>query len=89
MLEGSGFLLRYDDPEKLVDVATHWDHVDKFKFSASTGGAFAETLMFIDDKVLRIIVLKVEASECQRSASFRIWTDETRTLRLECVGYVN
>jgi hypothetical protein len=24
---GSSFVLRHDDPEKLIDVAVHWDHL--------------------------------------------------------------
>jgi hypothetical protein len=88
LLEGGGFTLRNDEPEKVIDVAAHWDHVDKYRFNAPHGH-FAETFNYIDDKELRTIVIKVEASGYQRSASFRIWTDNARALHLEYIGYVN
>jgi len=88
LLEGGGFSLRHDDPEKLVDVAAHWDHMDKFRFNGPHG-SFAESLHYIDDKEQRTFVLRVEALECQRSASFKIWTDETRAIHLEYIGYVS
>jgi hypothetical protein len=81
LLEGGGFTLRHDDPEKFVDIASRWNHVDKFRFTAPYG-AFAETLKFIDDKLTRTIVLKVDAFECQRSATFEIWTDTRRRLSI-------
>lgn len=89
LLEGAGFVLRYDDPEKLLDVASHWDHMDKYRFSAPIGGGFADTLSYIDDKPVRTIVIRVVASESQRSATFKISVDETRALHLEYVGYVD
>lgn len=89
LLEGGGFTLRHDDPEKLVDIASHWDHVEQYRFNAPLGVGFAETLQFIDDKLPRTIVIKIEASGYQRSATFRIWTDISRALHLEYIGYVN
>ena len=72
LLDGAGFTLRHDDPEKIVDVAAHWDHVDKFRFNAPIGGGFAETLGYIESKQPLTIIIKVVAVECQRCASFRI-----------------
>ena len=72
LVGGVGFTQRHDDPEKLVDVAGHWNHVDKFRSCAPIGGTFAEALGYIDAKETRTIVIKVVATECQRSASFRL-----------------
>lgn len=88
-LEGGGFYLGHDDPEKFVDVASHWGHVDKYRFSAPLGGGFFQTLEYIDDQPMRMVVIKVSAFECQRSASFKLWTDEAKSLHLEFVGYVS
>jgi len=88
LLEGSGFILRHDDPEKLIDIADHWNHVDRYRFHAPHGW-FAETLNYLDDKIDRTIVIKVLAFECQRSASFKIWTDASRALHLDYIGYVD
>jgi hypothetical protein len=88
LLEGAGFTLRHDDPEKLVDIATHWDHVDKFRFNSPASGGFAETLLFIDDEPARTFVVKIEATGCQRSATFRLSTDDSRALHLDFIGYV-
>jgi len=82
------FTLRPDDPEKLIDIATHFDHVDKFRFNGPVS-TFAESLNYLDDKQPLTIVLRVEAVECQRSASFRFWTDANRAVHLEMIGYVS
>ncbi len=89
LLDGAGFTLRHDDPEKFVDVAAHWDHVDKFRFSAPIGGGFAETLSYIESKQPLTIVIKVVAIECQRCASFKIWTDEAKAMHLQFISYVS
>jgi hypothetical protein len=89
LLEGGGFTLRHDDPEKLIDIATHFDHVDKFRFNAPANGMFAETLNFIDDQPSRTILVKIEATGYQRSASFRLSTDDAKALRMEFLGYAN
>lgn len=89
LLDGANFTLRHDDPEKFIDVATHWDHIDKFRFSAPLGSVFAEALGYIDSEKERKIMIKVVAAECQRSASFRIWTDNTKTMHLKFIGYVS
>jgi hypothetical protein len=67
LFEAGGFTLRHDDPEKLIDIAAHWGHVDRYRFHAPHGW-FAETLNYLDDKIDRIIVIKVLAFESQRSA---------------------
>ena len=89
LLEGGGFTLRHDDPEKFIDVATHWNHVDQYRFHTPPHGGLAETLNYIEDNLPRTIVIKILAFECQKSASFRIWTDKTKALHLEYIGYVN
>jgi hypothetical protein len=89
LLEGGGFTLRHDDPEKFVDIASQWNHVDKFRFIAPYYGAFAETLNYIDDRILRTIVVKADAFECQRSATFEIWTDASKTLHMNFIGYTS
>jgi len=38
LLDGGGFTLRHDDPEKLIDIAAHWDHVDNFRFNSPVAG---------------------------------------------------
>jgi len=86
-LADSGFTIRWDDPEKFVDVATHWDHVNQYRFQTPQGW-FAETLNFLDDSIVRTIVIKVEAFECQRSASFKISTDAEKAIHLDYIGYV-
>jgi hypothetical protein len=82
LLEGGGFILRPDDPEKLFDLVAHWDHVTKFRFNAP-GGWWAETMIYIDDGPPRIIEIKFEATELQKTFLFRIWTDESKKLHLE------
>jgi hypothetical protein len=87
-LADSGFTVRWDDPEKFVDVATHWDHVNQYRFNTPLGW-WAETLNFLEDTTPRTIVIKAEAFECQRSASFKLWTDAEKALHLDYIGYVN
>jgi hypothetical protein len=90
ILDGGGFTLRHDEPEKLVLVATHWNHVDKFRFNAPAAAVgFGEQLMFIEDKEPRTFVLRVAATKHQRSATFRLWTDERRSIHLDWIGYLD
>jgi hypothetical protein len=88
-LDGSGFHMRHDDPEKIVEIASHWDHVDKFRFSAPVTGGFAESLQYLDDSTKRSFIVRVQALECQRSALFNMWTDDARRLHLEFVSYID
>ncbi|HEV8015755.1 MAG TPA: hypothetical protein VGP48_09495 [Stellaceae bacterium] len=91
LLDQDGFTIRHDDPEKLIDIAGRFDHVDKFKFSAPVPGGFwdAGASHYVDADIARTIVIKVEATERQRSATFRIWCDETKALHLEFISYVD
>jgi hypothetical protein len=84
LLDGGGFVVRSDDPEKLVDIATQWDHHgSKFRFNSPITGMFAETLGFIDDDIPRTIEIKIISTELQKTALFKIWTDNTKKLHLE------
>ncbi len=89
LLSGAGFTVRHDDPEKVIDIASHWDHADKFRFSAPLSPGFAEAQGYIPSQPSRTIAIKIVATERQRSATFRIWADEKRALHLEFIGYVN
>lgn len=44
LLDGSGFQLRHDDKEKLIEVAVHWDHHDKFRFRSCASTPYASRL---------------------------------------------
>ncbi len=83
LLEDQNFSIRHDDPERFVEIASHWNHVDKFRFS-SPGGHWAETMNYIDDDVSRVIELRIKAEpEYEKSVAFRIWTDELKRLHME------
>ncbi|MFA8389737.1 hypothetical protein ACEPUD_06365 [Burkholderia ubonensis] len=89
LLEGTGFQLRHDDPEKFVEVAARWGNHDKFRFSTPIGGGFFDTTLWMDDHTRRTFAIRVNATECERSAMFEIWADESRRLRLKFLNYVN
>jgi hypothetical protein len=89
LLDGTGFQLRHDDPEKFVEVAAHWDNHDKFRFSTPIGGGFFDTTQWMDDNTRRTFAIRVSATECERSALFEIWTDESRRLHLKFLNYLN
>jgi hypothetical protein len=89
LLNAESFTLRHDDPEKLIDIASHWDHVAQYRFSAPFPGGFFEAAGFIDSQPQRTIVVRVEATEGHRSATFKVWADEAKVLHLEYLGYVN
>ena len=87
LLDGGSFVLRHDDPEKLIDVAAHWDHVKKYRFSTPIGGFIsAESLNYMNETEQRSFVIKFVATECQKSAMFKILVDETKKLRLQYIG---
>ncbi|MCP1121405.1 DUF4062 domain-containing protein [Robbsia andropogonis] len=88
LLDGTGFQLRHDDPEKLVEIAGHWDSHDKFRFSTPIGGGFFDNSQWLDDNTRRTFSVSVTATECKRSARFEIWPDESRTLHLKFLGYI-
>jgi len=74
-------------PEKLIDVAAHWDHVKKYRFSTPIGGFIsAESLNYMNETEQRSFVIKFVATECQKSAMFKILVDETKKLRLQYIG---
>jgi hypothetical protein len=85
------FILRNDEPEKLIDIASSWGHhSEKFRFSAPIeGGFFAETLNYLDSNIPHTFEIKVQATECQRNATFRIFLDDSKKLHMDFIGYVN
>ncbi|WP_063889130.1 hypothetical protein [Burkholderia ubonensis] len=89
LLENAVFNLRTDDPERLVDVAAHWEHMNQFRFSAPMAASFFEAMQCMDDGTKRTFMLRVTARECERSAMFEIWADESRRLHLKFLNYVN
>ncbi|MCX4170700.1 MULTISPECIES: hypothetical protein [Paraburkholderia] len=89
LLDGTGFHLRHDDPEKLVEVAAHWGNWDQFRFSTPASGTFYESLQYMEDGTKRTFVIRVSARECERSALFSIRTDDSKRLHLEFVNYTN
>ena len=89
LLEGSGFHLRHDDPEKLIDIASHWDHIDKFKFSTPMPGGFFNNALYMEDGLRRTFAVRVVATECERSALFEIETDAAKRLHLKFLNYIN
>lgn len=89
LLDGSGFHLRHDDPEKLLDIASHWDHIDKFKFSTPMPGGFFNNAVYMEDGVKRTFAVRVVATECERSALFEIETDAAKRLHLKFLNYIN
>ena len=70
-LADSNFTLRHDDPERFVDIASHWNHVDKFRFSSPINGFFAASLCYLKDDVEFIIVIRFTSNEIQKSARLR------------------
>jgi hypothetical protein len=80
--------LRHDDPEKLISIAGRWEHVEKFKLHTPVSGTFFDATTNIDVEPPRTIVIRVVATECQRGATFRIWSDEAKALHLDFISYV-
>lgn len=90
MLLGAGiFHLRSDDPEHLVEVAAHWDHMVQFRFSTPAAAGFFEAMQYMDGHTKRTFVIRVSARECERSALFEIWADDSRKLHLKLLNYLN
>jgi hypothetical protein len=78
LLDGS-FVLRHDDPEKLIDIALYWNHLKQYRFSTPVGGFIsAESLNYMNETEQRDFVVKFVATECQKSEMFKILVDETR-----------
>ncbi|TAM04896.1 MAG: hypothetical protein EPN70_10045 [Paraburkholderia sp.] len=89
LLDGTGFQLRHDDPERFVEVAAHWGSSDKFRFSTPIGGGFFDSTQWLDDNTLRTFAIRVTATECERSALFEIRVDESKKLHLRFLNYIN
>lgn len=89
LLESAVFNLRVDDPEHLVEIAAHWDHMNQFRFSAPVAGGFYEALQYMDDDPKRTFVIRVAARECERSALFEISVNESKRLHLTFLNYLN
>lgn len=89
LLDGTGFQLRRDDPEKFVEVASHWDHHPQFRFSTPLSGAFFNEQLLMDGGSRRTFAIRVAAHECERSALLEIWADESKKLHLKFLNYLN
>lgn len=87
LLDGGGFQLRHDDPEKLIEIAHRWEHHTQSRFSVPQHGAFFDTRVLLDESVRLKFAVRVAAQECERSAVFEMWTDESGRLRLEFLNY--
>jgi hypothetical protein len=81
LLQQSNFTLRPDEDEMLIDIASHWDHITKFRFNAPDG-RWPE-LNYIDDKPSRIIEIKITATGFQKSMKFKLWTDDSKRMHME------
>jgi hypothetical protein len=87
ILDGGSFVLRHDDPEKLIDIACYFNHVKQYRFSTPMGGFIStESLNYMNEAEQRDFVIKFVATECQKSAMFKIMVDETKKLRLQYIG---
>jgi hypothetical protein len=89
LLDGTGFQLRHDDPEKFIEVAAHWGNHDKFRFSTPLGGGFFDTSLWMDGCTRRTFAIRVAATECERSALFEMCADESKRLHLKFLNYLN
>jgi hypothetical protein len=70
-IDGSGFVLRADDPEKLIPIAGKWGNSTKYRFLAPHSG-WAETLNYIECGPERAVEIKIVSTECTESAIFMI-----------------
>jgi hypothetical protein len=83
-LEGSGFDLRPDEPEKLLDIAYQWEHMNQFRFSAPIAPAYGGALNYLEDSIERTIEIRIAVGrEFQKTATFKIWTDASKKLHLK------
>jgi hypothetical protein len=88
--DGGSFVLRHDDPEKLIDIAFYWNQLKQYRFSTPVGGLIsAESLNYMNETEQRDFVIKFVATEREKSAVFKILVDETKTLRLKYIGDAN
>ncbi len=70
-------------PEVLVDIASQ--RGDRDHYSLASAGASSE----LDDKTPRTIVVRAEAAQCRRGASFKIWTDKERYMHIRLISHVD
>jgi len=86
LLSGDAPILRPDDPEILIDIASQWDHVGKYRFSAPLPPMNSSS-WYIDDDPPRLVEIKITArsdtGEFQKTSLFRIQVDESKKLHLE------
>jgi hypothetical protein len=78
-------MLRPDDPEALIEIAQHWNHVSKYRFSAPLPWHDVH-LTYIDDDPPRLVEIKITArtdSEFVKTVTFKILVDEAKKLHLE------
>ena len=82
-------MLRPDDPETLIAVASKWDHVNTYRFRAPPPPMDSH-LWNIEDDPPRLIEIKVTASnnihDFQKTALFRIRVDEQKQLMFQRDG---
>jgi hypothetical protein len=85
-LSGNVPMLRPDDPESLIEIAAHWDHVNKYRFSAPLPW-FDVHLTYVDDEPPRLIEVKItartHAGEFIKTATFKIWVDDAKKIHLQ------
>jgi hypothetical protein len=86
LLADSVPMLRPDDPEAFVMIAQHWDHVDKYRFSAPTPPIDVR-LTYIDDQPPRLIEIKIkarnDAGDFIKTATFKILVDDAKKIHLQ------
>jgi len=79
----AGVDLPCDFPEILVDIATQQEDMNQYRFASG------EASNSLDDATPRTIIVKIEAEECHRAASFRIWTDEQKHMHIRLVSHID
>ncbi len=83
-IDGSGVVLRADDPEKLVSIGGKWGNSTKYRFLAPHG-AWAESLNYIECGPERAVEIKIVSTECTETALFMIKCNGNSTLCMKRV----
>jgi len=84
-----GLNLPVDFPEVLVDIASQREDMNRYRFTAAAEeGASDEPSDYLDDETPRIVMVKAESAECQRNASFKIWSDDRKRMHIRLIGHV-
>ena len=84
LLGGGDFIVRPDDPETLIDIASQWDHTNQFRFAAPLAPVYGGALNYLDDNIARVVEIKIAVGdEFQKTATFKIWTDAAKKLHLQ------